>query len=75
MAEGHGKKVSDRATAAGFLIFYTVNDPANASVDNGAGTHGTWFQGDVEFTIGQTPAIQCPTGILDRQNFRVADGG
>ena len=65
MAVAFGKEIDNAAAGTGILLPDAEDDPGNAGVDDGAGTHGTGLQCDIEAAAVQTPVPACRTGFAD----------
>lgn len=56
-------QVDDGTDGAGFWIVGAVDELANARLDDRPGTHGTGFEGDVEATALEMPAVEEAAGV------------
>ena len=64
-------ELEEGAHGTGFRVVAAVDDAVQAAVDDGAGTHGARFDGHVEGTACQAPAIEGAAGFFNGQQFGV----
>ena len=71
---GHFQQVEDGTSATRLGVHTSHNDFRNACLDDRAGTHLAWFQGNIERAVLQTPVAYFFAGFIDRRYFRVCQG-
>ena len=59
---------------AGLGVSAAVDDPVQAAVDDGSGTHRAGFAGNVKRTARQSPPAQDAAGLFDGQQFGMGCG-
>ena len=65
----------DRAAGSGLGVGRGVDQAADAGVEDGAGTHGAGFEGDVEgAAFGQAIIIQGAGGVAESDDLGVGGG-
>jgi hypothetical protein len=67
-------QVDDGTDGAGFGVVGTVDELANARLDDRPGTHGTGFEGDVEATALEVPAVEDASSVSQGEDFGVGGG-
>jgi len=59
---------------AGFRVRSSVDQTAYACGVEGAGTHGTGFEGSVEGAVGESPATRAGGGATEGEEFGMGGG-
>lgn len=82
-AGGYGRTVIEERTVCqleqgtdgtGLGVSAAVDDPVQAAVDDGPGTHRAGFAGNVERAARQAPPAQDAAGLFDGQQFGMGCG-
>jgi len=60
--------------SAAFPVIGGVDEPGDARLDNGAGTHGTGFESDVKSGLGEPVVAKEMRSFADGDNFGVSGG-
>ena len=61
-------------TSAGFGVCATIHDERQPGLHDRAGTHGTWFQGDIKDAIFESPRPHCLGRLRDGDHLGMGRG-